>query len=304
MRSRKHGASVAAPDESGFVDGESPKPGPVGAKNARGRRAQGGVSEAPAGGPGFFRTAWSLTKLALGVVLVVAASGLVAWGAHRYALTSPRFAIRQIEVKGGKRKAEDQIARVAGVKRGDNVFAVDTSASEQKLLADPWVKHVKVVRVLPSTVNIEIEEREASALASIGDRLYLVTREGEPFKPVEEGDPFDLPVLTGVTAEDLLRDRARAIERVALGLEVVRHWERIPLSRVHPVQEVHLAAGGDVSVTLGKAGITVHVGKGPWRKKLLMAERVIAQMEKKGRVPGIVFADNVAHPERVVVRMR
>ena len=61
---------------------------------------------------------------------------------------------------------------------------------------------------------------------------------------------------------------------------------------------------GDVSLTVGKAGITVHVGKGPWRKKLLMAERVIGQMEKKGRVPGIVFADNVAHPERVVVRMR
>ena len=38
MRSRKHGAAVAAPDESGFVDGESPKPGPVGAKNAENAR--------------------------------------------------------------------------------------------------------------------------------------------------------------------------------------------------------------------------------------------------------------------------
>jgi cell division protein FtsQ len=255
-------------------------------------------------GPGVFRTAWSLTKLGLGVLLVVGASVLVAWGAHRYALTSPRFAVRQIEVKGGKRKTEDQIAQVAGIKRGDNVFAVDTNQVEQKLLSDPWVKQVKVTRALPSTVSIELEEREAGALASIGDRLYLVTKSGEPFKPVEEGDPFDLPVLTGVTAEDLARDRARAVERIALGLEIVRHWERIPMSRVHPMQEVHLAPGGDVSITVGKAGITVHVGKGPWRKKLLMAERVIGQMEKKGRVPGIVFADNVAHPERVVVRMR
>jgi cell division protein FtsQ len=107
-----------------------------------------------------------------------------------------------------------------------------------------------------------------------------------------------------VTAEDLARDRARSIERIAVGLEIVRHWERIPMSRVHPVQEVHMAAGGDASLTLGKAGVTVHVGKGPWRKKLLMAERVMGELSKKGKVPGIVFADNVAHPERVVVRMR
>ncbi len=298
MRAKKHGATLSAPDESGFVDSESPKPGPVAAKNARGQ------SEPPTEGPGFFRTAWSLTKLLVGVVLVVGASGLVAWGAHRYALSSPRFAVRQIEVKGQKRKTDEQIAQIAGVKRGDNVFAVDTNKVEQKLLADPWIKQVKVARALPSTLSIELEEREVGALASIGERLYLVTKSGEPFKPIEEGDPYDLPVVSGVTAEDLGRDRARAVERIALGLEIVRHWERIPMSRVHPAQEVHLGAGGDVSLTLGKAGITVHVGKGPWRKKLLMAERVIGQMEKKGRVPGIVFADNVAHPERVVVRMR
>jgi hypothetical protein len=35
-----------------------------------------------------------------------------------------------------------------------------------------------------------------------------------------------------------------------------------------------------------------------------MAERVIAELAAKGRTPGLVFLDNEAHPERVVVRMR
>jgi len=30
----------------------------------------------------------------------------------------------------------------------------------------------------------------------------------------------------------------------------------------------------------------------------------VAEMRRKGRSPGIVFLDNQAHPERVVVRMR
>ena len=153
MSAKKHGVAVSALDESAFVESESPKPGPVAAKNVWGRRAQGGVSEPPPEGPGFFRTAWSLTKLGLGVLLVVGASVLVAWGAHRYALTSPRFAVRQIEVKGGKRKTEEQIAQVAGIKRGANVFAVDTNQVEQKLLSDPWAKQVSNPVAVTSDLN-------------------------------------------------------------------------------------------------------------------------------------------------------
>jgi hypothetical protein len=35
-----------------------------------------------------------------------------------------------------------------------------------------------------------------------------------------------------------------------------------------------------------------------------MAERVMNQLGGKGRSAGLVFLDNKAHPERVVVRMR
>jgi len=298
-----HGQVIAAPDESGFSD-DSPTPGPVARKNGRAKSSAGATSEPPPERPGFFRTTWSLMKLALGVAMVVAASGAVAWGAHRYALTSPRFAVRKIEINGVKRKTDDQIERLGSVKLGDNVFAVDTNQVERKLLTDPWIKQVKVSRVLPSTLRIELEEREVGALASIGEHLYLITKSGEPFKEVEEGDPYDLPVVTGISTEEIARDRERAVERFALALEILRHWERIPMSRVLPAQEIHLGPGGDAVLTIGKKGITVHLGFGPWRKKMLMAERVIQKLEKSGKTPGIVFADNQAHPERVVVRMR
>jgi cell division protein FtsQ len=302
---RVHGRAVSAPDESGFVLGESPKPAPVAAKNARGRRTQGGGGEGPPPErPGALRLAWSMAKLLAGVLIVVAASGAVAWGAHRYAMQSPRFSVHEIRVSGAKRKSDEQIVALSGAKVGDNVFAVDTNAVEQKLLTDPWIKQVKVTRALPNTLSIELEERDSAALASIGDKLYLVTRDGEPFKELQEGDPYDLPVVTGVSDDDFVRDRERSIERVALGLEILRHWDRIGISKTYPAEEVHLAPGGEAVLTVGKSGITIQLGQGPWRKKMLMAERVITRVEKKGRVPGIVFADNLAHPERVVVRMR
>ena len=288
-RKRAHGAAISAPDESGFVPEQE-------RVNAR--------TEPPLPPSGGLAAFVSLLKLLSGVLIVIGASGAVAWGAHRYALTTPRFAVKNIELHGNRKKTDTEIVKLAALKPGTNIFAVDTEKAERALLEDPWIREVKVTRELPSTLRVELSEREAGAVAAIGDKLYLVTRAGEPFKGLADGDPFDLPVVTGIDAENLARDRAREIERIALGLEILRHYERVGMSKIHPAQEVHLMPGGEAVLTAGKNAVTLHLGNGPWRKKLLMAERVVSRLSAKGRVPGIVFLDNRAHPERVVVRMR
>ena len=136
------------------------------------------------------------------------------------------------------------------------------------------------------------------------EHLYLVTRTGETFKEVENGDPYDLPLITGISAQSLSRDRAGEASRIRTALEVLSTYGKLAPSRVHPAEEVHLTDGGQVVLTVGKSGITLHLGKGPWTKKLLMAERVLGKTAAQGRTPGIVFLDNEANPERVVVRMR
>jgi cell division protein FtsQ len=297
----RHGAAISAPDETGFVGDDTPRP-PRARANRNAARSE---SQPPPPEGSAFRIVWSLAKLLSGVLIVVGASGAVAWGAHRYALTTPRFAVKKVELSGNRRKTDTEIQKLAGLQRGQNIFALDTARAEAKVLEDPWVREVKITRELPGTLKIDLTEREAGAVAAIGERLYLVTRAGEPFKLLEEGDPYDLPVVTGINADNLTRERQREIERIALGLEILRHYERVPMSKIHPAQEVHVIPGGEAVLTIGgKNAITLHLGSGPWRKKLLMAERVVGRLAAKGRMPGIVFLDNTAHPERVVVRMR
>jgi len=300
---RTHGGGIVAPDE-GFASGESPAPGSVQAKGVN-AHAHGRVSEPEISGA---RTAaallWSALKLASGLAVVIGAALAVAWSAHHYALTSPRFAIRTVDLVGAKRTTLEQLKADAGVAVGLNIFALDTDLAERKLLENPWVSEVKITRRLPSTLRIELSEREASAVVALGEHLYLVTHEGVPFKEISAGDPFDMPLITGASPENLQRDRKREIERIQTGLEVLHQFERLHLSRVYPAEEVHLADAGDVTLTCGKDGVTLELGTGPWRKKLLMAEEVVGELRKKGRTPGIVFLDNQAHPERVVVRMR
>ena len=197
-----------------------------------------------------------------------------------------------------------QIQSLSGVEVGANLFVIDTDLVEQKILGNFWISEVKLIRRLPGTLRVEISEREAVALATLGSHLYLVTRLGEPFKEVASGDPYDLPVISGASLERLGQDRPREVERIASALDVLREYDRVALSKVYPAQEVHLADAGDVTLTVGKEGVALALGTGPWKKKLDMAEEVVGQLRKRGRTPGIVFLDNQAHPERVVVRMR
>jgi len=292
---RLHGASISAPDE-GFDATESPPPLPM---NQRLNRELGGEPE-----PSRPSRVAAALRVVLGFVVVVGASVGVAVSAHRYALTSPRFAVRHVEVRGGTLLGPEEVRAQGGIAPGANLFALDTASVERKLLQNPYVAKVRVARKLPGTLEVDLTERSAEALTVLAERLYLVSREGEPFKQVESSDPVDLPLISGLEAEGFARDRRRELERLNLGLEVLGQYARLGMSRVYVPQEVHIAESGDVTLIVGKEGTAVNLGKGPFRQRLLMAERVVNETRRAGRLPGIVFADNSAHPERVVVRMR
>jgi len=284
-----HGHTVEAPAEQGFVDDETPKPG---------RTRFGADAEKS------LHPVWLLAKILVGLTLVVGAAGAVAWGAYRYALTTPRFALQHFELVGARRSTAPKLAELGGMSIGQNLLGLDLDASERKIAADPWLRRVRLTRKLPSTLRIEIEENEASAIALLSDSAFLVTREGAPFKPLNPQDPSDLPLISGVSAEDVAKDRPTAMARLATGVEILRQYERLQMSKIHPAQEVHLELSGRVRLTVGDAGITLELGSGSFRRKLLMAERVAAQLRSQNRTPGILFLDNDAHTERVVVRMK
>jgi len=292
-----HGATIAAPSEDFAVD-ESPPPAKAGA-----RRVVSGKSPPPSG-PSLGERIVSGLKLVVGLAVVVGASTAVAYSLHRYALTTTRFAIRDVELTGAKRYSVEQIRTLGGIELGKNLFAFDTRAAEQKLLHDPWLASAHVVRKLPNTLHVEVAEREAAAVAVLGDKPFLVTADGEPFKELTPDDASDLPILTGVSTAEWARDRGGAEERLRTGVDLVRQYERLPMSRVHPAEEVSLGASGHTVLTVGQKGIALELGRPPYARKLQMAQDVVGELGSKGRTPGIVFLDNEAHPERVVVRMR
>jgi len=243
-------------------------------------------------------------RVAAGVLVTVAAALACVWGMVRYTRTSPRFAVRVVEVQGSAHRTPEDIARLGGIVRGQNVFTTDLDTAKLGILADPWIEQVSVRRKLPSTIMVEVVEREAAALVAVGPDLYLCTRQGELFKKPERGDPYDLPVVTGTRPEDIVKDRAMAVAMIQKALDLASDYEHVGPAKLLPVQEVHLEDDGGLVLTVGKDAIQLHLGKGPYRRGIEQASRVLAELGARRAQASVVFLDNDAHPERVVVRMR
>jgi cell division protein FtsQ len=212
--------------------------------------------------------------------------------------------VSEIVVTGGHFRSVDQIADTAGIKKGDNVFALDLDEAKKKLLEDPWIHEAQLARRLPGTVYVHVVEREAGAIVSLSAELYLVARDGEIFKRLEPGDPVDMPVITGVTQEAIADDREAVKATLRRALDLAGDYERGSLGHKATLEEIHIAADGAVNLTIGKNGLLLALGAPPYRKKLEQASRVLAELDRRKEKADAVLLDNEARPERVVVRMR
>lgn len=244
----------------------------------------------------------------LGFAMVVGIGGTVAWGARKYVISSPRFAITEIVTTGAKHRTPDELAAIAEVGKGQNVFLADLDRARARLLADPWVSEASLARQLPGTLFVRVKEREAAGILSTTDEgrgdTYLVTREGTIIKRLEAGDPTDFPVITGVRLEQLLSDREGTTRTVRRALDLASDYDHSPLGARSPLEEVHVETNGELTLVVGKSALTLRMGGPPYRRKLEQAVRVVAELDRRGAKPDTVMLDHDARPDRVVVRMR
>lgn len=254
--------------------------------------------------PGIWGWAITAAKMVLGICLILGSVLGIAWGVFHYAQTTPRFALKDIAVEGTRRLSRDDILAAAGLKVGANLFSLDVEAVRLALTRSPWIKEAKVTRQLPDRVLVQVHERQAQASLLANGKTFLVDETGQPFKEVGIGDPHDLALITGLSLDAFAHEPELEYERLRGVLTLIRDYEHLSIASAYPAEEAHLDASGAVTLNVGSGGIALHLGHAPFKQRLLRAERVLSRAMRQGGTPSVVFLDNEAHPERVVVRLQ
>lgn len=244
---------------------------------------------------------WALRVAAVGVLVLGGVRG-GRW-VEAYVKRSPTFALKVVEVSGAGRLNTADIMAAAGLAEGDNIFQTPPERAQAALEAHPWIAEAEVERRLPDHIAISVREHLAVA-AIVVDQLYLVADDGSVFKPLEAGDPTDLPVITGVDPESFTNDRAVRARVLVSAVALLHDYRDAGLWRREPIAEIHVESGGGLSIYVGKNATYVRLGERPFRKKLRRFRRVLDSLRRQQVEAEYVYLDNARRPDRVAVRLR
>ncbi|MBI4524076.1 MAG: FtsQ-type POTRA domain-containing protein [Deltaproteobacteria bacterium] len=195
----------------------------------------------------------------------------VAGSAREAFLSHPYFSVREIRVKGGEKLGGSEIAAIAGLTRGMNLWRIDPLSMEKKVARHPWVRRVVVRREFPHRIVIEVEERVPKGIVIIG-RLYYVDADGFVFKQIKQGENVDYPLITGLPEEALASQSPLIRRKIQDALRLSALMEKLDLG----VSEISFYPHDGLVVYPMRYPVALSIGWGDWTAKLEKLQRVLA----------------------------
>jgi len=214
------------------------------------------------------RMALSALAISSGVVLVL----FVCWKGGEYALdrfvyTNPTLSIAQVRIETDGIIPPDQIGAWSGVRKGDNLLALDLPRIKRDLELVPLIESASVERILPQDLIITVREREPIARVVVfapreedgllePSTIYL-DEQGMVIPPVLRklnSSAFDvatkfLPVITGVGATTFRPGHLVTSAPILSALKWIRAFQASPMTGRVDIRAIDVASQSTLLVT-------------------------------------------------------
>jgi cell division protein FtsQ len=213
-----------------------------------------------------------------GGVALVALLGFA--GYHAYHLVSRiiLFKLDTIEVTRNRRIDRREIIALANIRVGDDLIKLNLKWIGEQLEKNPWIEEVRVKRYFPHTLAIEVVEREPVAVINVGYLAYLDTK-GVVFKPLNEGDSLNYPIITGITEDDCTRDPTGTKRALSETVGLIALLKQGQLFRLDDVSELHYDKGFGFTLFTTQGGIPVRLGADGYPEKLARLARIYRELQ-------------------------
>jgi len=207
------------------------------------------------------------------------------------------FRLRHVIVKGNVYLEQSTILAAAQIPVGEKTFDVDIVAVRQRVEALPFVREAKVTRILPSTIEISVSEKQPVALLN-HDGLWPVDRHGFVLPAIEAEVRLDVPVVSG---ELLVPDpRTQRLPIPGINLSTfIGHLHKEKPVLYHQISEFHLDANGELTLFLLGDGAPALLGKQRWLERCERLHTLLQYLAASGKRTQIL---DLRYDNQVVVR--
>ena len=242
----------------------------------------------------------------LGMALCVGLTASLVMSLDNYKVRTRQFQVRDFEVVGNHRLSADQVISAAGATVGNDLFKIELSKVRERLEAMPWVRQARARKQLPGRLVLEVEEYVPVVLVA-GGEMMLADDTCHLIAPPERGAHYKLPVVTGISIEDLRRDPPNAAtllaqRRLRRAIEMIGAWphsERFALGEVNwdPVRGITLLSADDgAEIRLG------HAKDDALQRRFEQIDALLGDLERRGEQLRYALMDDEGRPGRAVVQ--
>lgn len=115
---------------------------------------------------------------------------------------APFFNIKSIKVTGNKMIKKEGIINDKAV-LGSNIFLLDTNKIKDLVLKNPYIKSATIKRVVPSTLNIQVEERKMFYKIKADSKIYVLNNELYIMEILDDDKNLSLVEIEGLPIENI-----------------------------------------------------------------------------------------------------
>lgn len=115
--------------------------------------------------------------------------------AYLYVINCDDFAVKKSEITCRREFVSHDIRALLEASKLRNLFLLDMGRLKNRIEAHRWVKEARLRKVFPSTLKIEITEREPAAILKSGETFLMIDRDGVCLERLASREDANLPLL-------------------------------------------------------------------------------------------------------------
>jgi len=201
----------------------------------------------------------AISKVALGIGLIVGISYGARIGLDRFFFKNPEYVLSTIALQTDGTLQRDQILKTAGLGEGLNIFSVNLAQVHDRLQQLAQVDEVQVERKMPNEIDIHIVERKPIAWITsertiadpfVSDAAFLIDARGIVMKEKKLLPEYlALPLISGCSGEALAPGKRVESFEAKAALDLLRLTTTSFMQTRFQIREVDLSKGYCLLVT-------------------------------------------------------
>jgi cell division septal protein FtsQ len=214
-------------------------------------------------------------------LLLISFSLFMGHRVYAHLLGDPLFRVREVEIEGYRKIPRETLLSLLTIEGMPNLFTLRLGDVARRLDGHPWIDHVKVRKIFPDRIWVQVVERRPIAILQL-EELYYIDARGVIFSRVGDRDEYNFPFLTGLDRETLEKNPGEANRLIMKALELLSIAEREKAFPLGEISEIHMEKTFGVHYFTQMEGLEVKMGWEDFGEKLKKLSLIWSDLQKRG----------------------